>query len=121
MKLIVGDLDDCIAEALGRHAHQRLENTAEMPGNKQAAAFPRREKVIAVKHEVDDRLPNPDKMNIIHNGVPGILAEDLTKIRLVVIQCLGKSVQREIFCEMVFDIMQDLAGRGRKAGGVNKV
>lgn len=30
-------------------------------------------------------------------------------------------LQRQIFCKMMFDIMQDLASRGRKAGGINKV
>ena len=88
MKLIVGNLNNGVAETLRRQANQRLKHTTEVTGDKQPAAFSRREKVIAVKNEVNNRLPNSYKMDVVHNGVPRILPENLTKIRLVVTQCL---------------------------------
>ena len=117
----MGYLDYRIAEALRSHSNQLFENAAEMSWDKQTAAFPCREKVIAVKNKMNDRLPDSDKVDIIHNCVLRVLPEDFAKIRLVVAQCLRKMIQREIFCKMMFDIMQDLAGRGGKAGGVNKM
>ena len=87
VKCIMGDLDDRVAEALGRHSHQRFERTAEMSGHKQAAALPCGEKIITVKNKMDDRLPDPDKVDIIHDRVLRVLTEALAKIRLVVAQC----------------------------------
>ena len=121
MKLVVGDLDYRVAEALRSHSNQLLENAAEMSGDKQTAAFPCGEKIIAVKNKMDDGLPDSDKVDIIHNCVLRVLPEDFAKIRLVVAQCLRKMIQGEIFCKMMFYIMQDLAGCGRKAGGFDKV
>ena len=77
----MGDLDNRIAEALGRHPDQCFKNAAEMSGNEKSAAFPCGEKVVTVKNKMDDRLPNPYKVNIIHNCVLRILTEDFTKIR----------------------------------------
>lgn len=88
VKLIVRDLDYRVAKALRSHSNQLLENAAEMSGNKQSAAFPRGEKIITVKNKMDNRLPDPDKVDIIHNCVLRVLPEDLAKIRLVVAQCL---------------------------------
>ena len=74
------NLNNRIAKPLGGHSYQLLENAAEMPRNKQPAAFPCREKIITIKNKVNDRLPNSNKVNVIHDCVLGILTEDLAKI-----------------------------------------
>ena len=80
MKLIVGDLDYRVAKALRSHTNQLLENAGEMSGDKQTAAFPCREKIVTIKNEMDDCLPDPYKMNIVNNRVLRVLSEDLTQV-----------------------------------------